>query len=167
MLCRFQGCLLVCAPRYPVCLAAVVALTACATVIEGTTDKITVSTTPPGARCTITRDGAELGTISATPGSLTISKSINAILVTCDKAEHETTTKLHMSNVRKTTAGNYLLGGAAGLAIDASTGANYRYPPRIDIVLVPVEPLFAPLVDMPAAQTSTGDKSKAARQSTQ
>jgi hypothetical protein len=52
---------------------AVLCLQGCASVFEGTPQEITVVTNPAGAHCAFQRkDGKEMGSISATPGTLTV-----------------------------------------------------------------------------------------------
>ncbi|WP_052711760.1 XdhC family protein [Elstera litoralis] len=112
-------------------------LAACATVVEGTDDLISFESTPPGARCLVDRDGARIGTVDATPGSLKLSKSKNALSVTCDKAGQLTVTEQVESEFTGSTFGNILLGGGVGLIVDAATGANNRYPNPVKLLLPP------------------------------
>ena len=141
------------------CAATCMAASACATVIEGTTDVITVSTTPPGARCDVTRDGMPLGTIPDTPGSLNVSKSKNGLVITCTKPSHEATEKVHMPNSVATTFGNFIAGGVIGVVVDMSTGANFRYPPLVELVLVPADPPAGEVAKVP--EPPAGSKAKA------
>jgi hypothetical protein len=66
-------------------LAAVsIGLAACA----ATTQDIAIQTVPPGAGCTVSRDGANLGQIS-TPGSIKIAKGNGELTLTCEKSGYE------------------------------------------------------------------------------
>jgi len=112
-------------------------LPACATVVEGTTDTVTLTTEPAGARCAVTREGAELGQVMPTPGPVSISKSRNPLTVSCDKAGHLTTARTIESEFTGTTFGNILLGGVIGAVADAASGANNRYPQTVSLTLVP------------------------------
>jgi hypothetical protein len=112
-------------------------LAACATVVEGTDDLVSFETTPPGARCLVDRDGARIGTVDAAPGSLKLSKSKNALTVTCDKAGQLTVTEQVESEFTGSTFGNILLGGGIGLIVDAASGANNRYPNPVKLLLPP------------------------------
>ncbi len=112
-------------------------LGACATVVNGTEDKVAFETTPTGARCAIERDGAKLGSVDATPGSLTLVKSKNSIAVTCEKPGHLTVTEQVESEFTGATFGNILLGGGVGLIVDAASGANNRYPVLVKLQLPP------------------------------
>lgn len=112
-------------------------LPACATVVEGTTDTVTLVTEPAGARCAVAREGVELGQVSPTPGPLSVSKSRNPLTVSCDKADHLTTARTVESEFTGTTFGNLLLGGVIGAVADAASGANNRYPQTVSLTLVP------------------------------
>ncbi len=112
-------------------------LAACATVVEGTDDLVSFESTPPGARCIIERDGARIGTVDATPGSLKLSKSKNALSVTCEKQGQLTVTERVESQFTGSTFGNILIGGGIGLIVDAASGANNRYPNPVKLLLPP------------------------------
>jgi hypothetical protein len=153
-----QGC------RLLLCLIACLAVSACATVIEGTTDTITVSTAPPGARCDVAREGNTLGTVADTPGSLNISKSMYALNVTCNKTGHGTANALVVPNARATTFGNAILGGVIGVVVDMSTGANYRYPRVVDLRLVPDDPPPAQAATLVGSAPPTPERPNSTRQ---
>lgn len=118
-------------------------LAGCATVMEGTGQSIEVSTAPPGAMCSIAREGGTLGEIASTPGSIRIDKSRNDITVTCSKTGYRTAEITRSPRFQGTTFGNIILGGVAGAVVDASTGADYEYPGQIDIALAPAGPSIA------------------------
>lgn len=125
------------------CRAAFVAalpllLVSCATVLEGTSQDIAVDTDPQGANCTFTR-GAEgtIGTVAQTPGKLTVQRRKEAMQVTCTRDGHEAATEVVASAFSGATIGNVLLGGLIGIAVDASSGANNRYPERLTVVMTP------------------------------
>ncbi len=111
-------------------LALVALLPACATVVEGTSDTVTLSTTPAGATCTVDRDGERVAAVAATPGSVRISKSRHDLNVTCAKECYQPATAAASSRFTGSTFGNVLAGGVVGVVVDAASGANNRYPPR-------------------------------------
>lgn len=115
--------------------AAALTLGGCATVIEGTTQNVSVITQPPGASCTVSRDGVVLGAVSSTPGSVKVGKSKNDLAVTCSKEGYETATMNYPSSFNGMTFGNILVGGAIGAVVDASSGANYNYPKEVSMSL--------------------------------
>ena len=127
-------------PRiFAVLLLSVFALStgACATIVDGTSQEITVSTVPTGAACDLKREGATLAAIPVIPGTITVSKSQNSITVTCTKEEHLDASEILSATFGGTTIGNILLGGVIGVLIDASSGANNKYPSSVSLALPP------------------------------
>ena len=135
-------------------VAATIAVSGCATIFEGTSQSVQISTTPPGARCLVDREGARLGEVGSTPGSIRLDKSKNDIVVTCSKDGHQTATIAQSPDFQGTTFGNILVGGGIGAIADAASGANYQYPKRVALTLAanaPTAPLPAPVA--PVTQT--------------
>ena len=132
-------------------------VTGCATVFEGTDQSVGVATNPPGASCNVTREGAQIGTVSPTPGSIKVSKSKNDLTFACSKPGFQPVTVSHSPSFNGTTFGNIILGGGIGAVVDASTGANYDYPNQVNIDLPP-EAAPAPTAPAaaPAAPAPTG-----------
>lgn len=114
-------------------------LSACATLVNGSSQNVTVSTNPPGASCTLDRVGARVGAISATPGSVRLDKSKNDLSVTCAKDGYQTATVAHPPSFSGATFGNIIAGGVIGVVVDAASGANYSYPDdiRLDLAVNP------------------------------
>lgn len=114
-------------------------LSACATLVNGSSQNVTVSTSPPGASCTLDRVGARVGAIPATPGSVRLDKSKNDLSVTCSKDGYQTATTAHAPSFSGATFGNIIAGGVVGVVVDAASGANYSYPDdiRIDLAANP------------------------------
>ena len=114
-------------------------LPACATIVNGTSQTVAVSTSPPGAACTVDRAGARVGAIPQTPGSLWLEKSKNNLTVTCGKAGFQTASMTHAPSFSMMTVGNVIAGGLIGIAVDAVSGANYEYPTdiRMDLASSP------------------------------
>jgi hypothetical protein len=117
------------------CLAAL--LPACATVTSGTTQAISVMSDPPGAACLLRREGALVGVMHPTPGTVTIGKSTRDLAVSCTRAGSLATARSVPAEFQAMTAGNILLGGVIGLAVDAASGAMSKYPETIHLVLAP------------------------------
>ena len=128
-------------------------LPACATIVEGTSDNVTLSTNPQGAACTLDRSGERVGAVPTTPGSVRISKSRHDLNVTCAKDGYQPATTTASSSFTGTTFGNILAGGLVGVAVDAASGANSRYPSEVRLDLVenpkPAEPPPAPISMQP------------------
>lgn len=118
----------------------------CASVIEGTSQVITVNSIPPGATCRLDRDGAQLGTVDATPGSVTVKpKTAQDILVTCEKPGFQAAAYLDKSDTAAATFGNILAGGVIGAIVDRSNGASYKYESTVSLTLAPAAPPGRPL----------------------
>lgn len=115
------------------------ALGACATIVEGSDQTISISTAPTGATCTMARAGQTIGIVHATPGVANIEKSKNDITVTCSMDDHQDAVRVLSSETQGMTFGNFLLGGGIGFAIDASSGAMHEYPPSVVMSLAPDE----------------------------
>lgn len=119
-------------------------LPACATVVEGTGDTVTVSTNPPGATCTMDRNGERVGAIPITPGGVRIDKSRHDLTVTCTREGYQTASVTASPIFTGTTFGNILVGGLVGIAVDIASGANNRYPSEVRLELVETPRPVAP-----------------------
>jgi hypothetical protein len=141
--------------RLPTIGLLALSLSGCATIIEGTGQSVAITTTPPGAACTISRQGETLGQVVSTPGSIRIDKSKNDLTVACAKPGYQTATLSQSPTFNATTFGNIVAGGVVGAVVDASTGANYEYPAQIIVQLAPAEPVapapYAPPTPPPYA----------------
>jgi hypothetical protein len=118
------------------------ALSACASVIDGTHQKVTINTTPQGADCTLNRknekEGAEsvIARVNPTPGEVTIEKTKYDINVVCNKPGYQSTTFTNRSGSAGATLGNIILGGPIGWAVDSARGADNKYDSPITIPLI-------------------------------
>lgn len=133
-------------------LALVALLPACATVVEGTSDTVTLSTSPAGATCTVDRNGERVAAVATTPGSVRIGKSRHDLNVTCTKEGYQPATVAASSKFTGATFGNVIAGGVVGVVVDAASGANNRYPSevRLDLVENPAAPPPAPVAQVPS-----------------
>lgn len=109
-------------------------LAGCATIVEGTTESVSVATTPEqGAQCTL--KNSEGTWFVTSPGSTTVHKTKHDLTVSCKKdgfSGGETLAKSHFGGA---TAGNVIAGGVIGLGIDAASGANFYYDSPITVDL--------------------------------
>jgi hypothetical protein len=132
-------------------------LSGCATIIDGTTQPVSVNTTPQdGAKCALTN--SEGTWYVTTPGSTTVHKTKHDLTVSCTKdgfAGGQTVAQSHFGGA---TAGNVILGGVVGLGVDAASGANFYYNSPITVDLgaasAPVaaaEPAAAPVAGAAAS----------------
>lgn len=116
-------------------MTAVAALSACSSIVEGTSQELIINTTPEGANCALQREGQTIGRVSETPGGITIKKSKHDITVVCTKKGYEKATFFNKSEVAGATVGNILLGGGIGWAIDSANGADNKYTTPMNINL--------------------------------
>ncbi|MGH6872715.1 MAG: hypothetical protein ACREHE_14530 [Rhizomicrobium sp.] len=114
-----------------------VALSGCATVIQGTTQSVSVNTASvEGAQCTLT--SSEGTWYVTTPGSVTVHKTKNDLDAVCKKDGYQDATATIPSKFGATTLGNVILGGGVGIIVDAASGANYSYPQSTTIPMAAV-----------------------------
>jgi len=115
----------------------------CVSVFEGTSEDISVNTTPSDAKCTFERQGETLGTIETTPGKLTVRKNKYDITIKCDKPRYQTASYINHSGVSSTIAANVavdiLLTAGISSIVDSANGADNKYDPVVNIMMVPVE----------------------------
>src|SRR4249920_169024 len=103
----------------------------CASVTRGTTENISISSTPAGAIAEIT--GLDIPTSCVTPCVVQAKRNAD-ITVTVNKEGYEPqiielTTEMRGSGAAG-FAGNLLLGGVVGMGVDAVTGAALDHKPN-------------------------------------
>jgi ABC-type Fe3+-hydroxamate transport system substrate-binding protein len=131
--------------------AAAVVLSGCATIVEGTTQSVSVNTSPAdGAQCTLVNSQGTW--YVTTPGSTTVHKTKTDLDVTCTKPGYQPGHVVATSHFGATTAANVIAGGVIGIGVDAASGANYHYDSPIMVSLVPE----SGGAQTPAATTPTG-----------
>ena len=138
-------------------VACSVLLSGCASIFEGTTQQISVNTTPAGARCTFWKNGALIGDIAATPGSVRIRKSKDDLFIVCDKPGYASATYVNKSGLAMATIANVLTAGLAW-AVDSSRGADNKYQGEVTMALAPSAvptPIERPFAPAPAAAPET------------
>lgn len=150
--------------------AAVLSLTACATVTRGTKETLVIESTPPGAAVTLNNEALEEPITCTTPCSMKISrKRPYDVSVAMDGYETMETQVLtpRAGAGNGAMAGNLIAGGLIGVAIDAGNGSTHKFDPNpLIVTLTPVaapavleapEPMkpetdaFDPLMDEPAS----------------
>lgn len=117
------------------CLFGLFLTSACASITQGTTQSVSVVTDPPGASCVISREGVQVATVNPTPGSIRVEKSSRSLDMSCTLENYEPGQTSIPASTDAMTAGNVLVGGVIGLAVDASTGAMNKYPPDVSLSL--------------------------------
>ncbi|MGE0095695.1 MAG: hypothetical protein AB7M05_16815 [Alphaproteobacteria bacterium] len=111
-------------------------MSACASIIDGSTQQIAIESTPPGAQCDFSRQGTVIGQ-TMTPGGVVVQKTKHNIQVSCQKEGYETTTATLKSGVAGATWGNIILGGGIGWAIDSASGSDNKYEEFVSVSMVP------------------------------
>jgi hypothetical protein len=121
---------------------AVSCLGGCASIIDGTTQEISVVSNPPGANCVFYRQDQPIGTVMNTPGMLTVKRRKYDITIKCDKPGYSQATYLNHSGTSAMIAGNIaadlILTAGISSIVDSANGADNRYDPVVNISLVPV-----------------------------
>jgi hypothetical protein len=113
-------------------------LAGCGTITQGTSQNITITSTPPGGHCDLTRKGEHVATLDSTPGTVKVDKTKNDILLTCKLAGYQDASANLESGYGAGTFGNIILGGGIGWAIDSATGADNKYPSTAAVQFVPM-----------------------------
>ena len=132
-----------------------IVLSGCATIIKGTTQSISVTSTPTdGADCTL--QNTEGTWFLKTPGSVVVHKTKNDLDVSCKKVGFNDGKRTIVPKFGAATFGNVIAGGLIGVGVDAASGANYEYPATIDVPMTAVAPVAAtpPVPATPPVQTS-------------
>jgi len=117
---------------------AIAALSGCASITQGTTQTLIFTMEPTQARCSLTRDGdGELGTVSGSRNTITVSKDKDDIVIACHAEGYEPKTMRLVSSAQ--AAG--IVGGAfLDLGVtDLITGAMWKYPGEVSIVMDPTQ----------------------------
>jgi len=119
------------------------ALSGCASIVEGTTQIIAVTSVPSS-------EGTYYVT---TPGNATVHKTKHNLDVVCKLDGFKDLHGVIESHFNGATAGNIIAGGIIGVGIDAATGANYNYPTKFEVTMEPAD--AAPVAEGSAPPTVT------------
>ena len=126
-------------------LAHAAALGGCASVTRGTTENISITSTPAGAEATIT--GLDVPTACITPCAIVAKRSAD-ITVSFAKEGYEPEIVALTKEVPATGAagfaGNVLAAGLIGMGVDAATGAAQDHKPNPVIVTLKPSKTVAP-----------------------
>jgi hypothetical protein len=114
----------------------------CASVTRGTTENLSIVSTPPGAEATIT--GLDVPTACVTPCAVVVKRNAD-ISVAFQKEGYESQVVQLTKEIPATGAagfaGNVLIGGLVGMGVDAVTGAATDHKPNpVAVTLEPVAP---------------------------
>ena len=143
--------------RLSLLVASVVTLSACSSIVEGTSQEIVVNTNPAGAACDLLREGQRIARIDPTPGAATIQKTKHDITVECTLAGYQKASYFNKSDIAGATFGNIILGGGIGWAIDSASGADNKYTSPVNVSLVPEPAATSSGGATPAAASTTSN----------
>lgn len=123
----------------------------CASISRGTTENISISSTPPGATAELS--GLDNPTSCVTPCVVVVKRSAD-ITVTVNKEGYEPQvvplSKEIAGSGAAGFAGNVLVGGLVGMGVDAATGAAQDHKPNpVIVTLNPVAPAPPPRAAKP------------------
>lgn len=121
--------------KMAILIASTLLLPSCASILSGTSQTLTVNTTPEGANCALNRENQVIGRINPTPGSVIVEKTKHDITVECTKPGYLKSTFINESGTEGTTAGNIILGGGIGWAVDSARGADNKYQSVVHVNL--------------------------------
>ena len=120
-----------------------VMLGGCASVTRGTTENISIASTPSGVEAVVS--GLEVPTTCVTPCSVVVKRNAD-ISITFQKEGYEPQIVPLSRDIQgggaAGFAGNLLLGGVVGMGVDAATGAATDHNPNP--VIVTMQPLAPP-----------------------
>jgi hypothetical protein len=127
-----------------------VMLGGCASVTRGTTENISISSTPSGVEAVVS--GLDIPTTCTTPCSIVVKRSAD-ISIAFEKAGYESQTIQLTKEIPATGAagfaGNIIAGGIVGMGVDAVTGAAQDHKPNP--VIVTMQPSHPSARARPAA----------------
>lgn len=113
-------------------------LTGCASVTQGTEQPVKVETftakgeTLVGADCRLSNDKGSASVLSGQ--SALVRRSGGNLMMRCELSGQPAATGQAVSRANAGLAGNILLGGVLGAAVDVGTGAAYTYPTWVRLV---------------------------------
>ena len=111
-------------------------LTGCASIVNGTSQSVSVETPPvTHATCSLTNHKGKWF-IPETPGSVTVHRSYDDLIVQCQKPGYLPVTQKVKSHTKAMAFGNAIFGGAIGVGVDVADGAAYNYPAQISVPLI-------------------------------
>src|SRR5260370_12795467 len=114
------------------------AVSGCASILEGRSQEIAVSTDPPGAECGLYREeGLRIATIERTPGSALVKKTKNDIWIVCAKPGYQQAIYLNHSGAALANVVGGILTLGISTAVDSSTGSGNEYQSPSNVVMVP------------------------------
>ena len=124
-------------------------LSGCATIVTGSSQDISVASTPPGADCSVLQGELVVATLR-TPATVRVKKTRDDLMVKCVEATAGEAEQVNESGVEPWVFGNILIGGIIGLVIDWASGGYNDYEDTMDIAIpastseLPTKPVADP-----------------------
>jgi hypothetical protein len=121
-------------------------ITGCASIVSGGPKKVTINTTPPGAKVTIYDKDGKVVTTSQSPAVVPLNRSTGYFAgqeyrIVIQKPGYKSTEVRVQATINGWYFGNLLIGGAIGmLIVDPLTGAMFTLSPdKIQETLTPAQ----------------------------
>lgn len=123
-------------------------LTGCASIVNGTTQVVSVETRDAsgpvtGASCKMENDKGVF--YVTTPGTVSVRRAYADMVVRCEKAGLPVGIASIKSSTKGMVAGNLIFGGVIGAGVDVASGAAYDYPPLMQILMGDTGPATMPV----------------------
>jgi len=142
-----------------------IALSGCATIIDGSSEKIGITTgSVTGAHCVLSNGRGQWSVV--TPGKVTVERSKHDIKVTCSKPGYQDVAQTIPSDIDDWTLVNFAFADLPGLGVDAATGAINDYDDTTTVHMsqggygaepsypsYPAQPNYPPVQQQMAPQT--------------
>jgi hypothetical protein len=133
-------------PAFALCLLPLAGLTSCASIVNGSTENVTVQTnglTGPlqAAQCDLSNHKGDW--VVTTPQSVIVHRGSEPLQVKCTKSGYQEADEAVQAGTSGAVYGNIVLGGGLGATVDTVDGAAWKYPKTITVSMIPT-PSSAP-----------------------
>ena len=110
-------------------VALLAVLSSCSSIVNGSTDNVSVTSDPEGAKCTIA------GQTFRTPASIPVKHSSDATLVSCSKEGYETGAAPLQSSTSAWVIGDLFMPWLLSFGVDFITGNAWVYDDSVHVTL--------------------------------
>lgn len=110
----------------------------CASVTSEPESISRIESDPPGASCRLENEKGFRRDI-VTPTSVTLHRELAPITIACTSPGHRALREEIQMDGNPMVAGNILIGGLIGIAVDAASGASQKFPSLVTVLLDPSE----------------------------
>ncbi len=123
-------------------------LTGCASIVNGTTQVVSVETRDAagpvtGASCKLENDKGVF--YVTTPGTVSVRRAYADMKIKCEKAGVPDGLASIKSTTKGMVAGNIIFGGVIGAGVDVASGAAYDYPTLMQVMMGDTGPATMPV----------------------